>query len=214
MGQKEATMPEPEEDDIGGDLDQGDLDDLGELGDAEEDEDGADNGSAGASGAPWKAPSKSEWDRLQRRIKRLTKPATADVDKELQRRLGGKPPKGKDAEEDEDGPNVEAEHWRGVAIQNAASAQITAAGFSGTARQAARLARLIDTAQVAVGRDGSVDLEDEIEELKEEYPQLFQAASGRRVVPKVRRQDGSGDAPKKSPTQRTSEALMRGAGYL
>jgi hypothetical protein len=211
MGQKEAVMPE-EDEDQGGDLDQGELDDLGELGDPEDegDEEGTGNGSPGASGA-WKAPSKSEWDRLQRRIKRLTKPATADVDKELQRQLGGKT-KGKESE-DEDGPNVEAEHWRGVAIQNAASAQITAAGFSGTAKQAARLARLIDTASVAVGRDGSVDLEDEIEELKEEYPQLFGAPTGRRAAPQVRRQDGREGAPKKTPTERTSDALLRSAGY-
>lgn len=163
----------------------------------------------------WKPPTKGEWDRLQRRMKKLTgKPKASDVDRKLAEQLRGKGKKPADDTDDDTRDDGEAERWRGIAIQNAASAQIAAAGFSGTARQAARLARLIDTSDIQPNRDGSFDLEDEIEDLKEEYPQLFarQSGAGGRV-PNVRTARNRGTGETKDPSQRTSDAMLKAAGY-
>jgi hypothetical protein len=204
-------MPDQDED-HSEDLGPEDLDDLGDLGggddEPEQDDEPDDDGE-------YKPPSKSEWNRTQRRIKKLLakdkaangKPV-ADVDRQLQRQIKGKA----DDDDADDAPDTsEADRWRGIAVQNAAASQIAAAGFTGTAKQAARLARLIDMDEVTPNRDGTFDLEDEIEELQEEYPQLFQAATGRRPAPSVRRADNRQAAPK-DPTRATSDALLASAG--
>jgi len=201
-------------DDDGQDIDPADLDDLGDLGDAEQDEDeGKDDGEQ-----EYTPPSKEDYDRLQRKIRRQEDRIT---------RLTGKGPKGKASatvddqlkkqldsgrEEPDEDDDSESKRWRGIAIQNAAASQIAAAGFSGTAKQAARLARLIDTSDLTADRDGSFDLEDEIEELKEEYPQLFAQSVGGRRAPRVRTAPVN-DTPPKDPSRQTSQAMMRQAGY-
>jgi hypothetical protein len=203
----------PDQDDIDEgqteDIDPADLDDLGDLDEPDTDEDESEDEDGKK---PYKPPSQSEWNRLQRRIKRLTKAKdkpVADVDRQLARQLGTK---GKAAADEDDEPDTsEADRWRGIAVQNAAASQIAAAGFTGTAKQAARLARLIDTGSIQPDRDGTFDLEDEIEELQEEYPQLFQAKDGRRPAPRVRRADNRQAAPK-DPTRATSDALLKEAG--
>lgn len=197
----------------GADLDQDDLEDLGELGG---DEDGDD------SEEEYTPPTKEAWDRLQRKIKRQEDRITglvgkgpkgkkvADVDRQLQDQIRGG--KGKaDEDEEDDGPDPETDRWRNTAITNAAAAQISAAGFTGTAKQAARLANLIDREGIAPDRNGYIDLEDEVEELKEEYPQLFSTGGDKRRAPSVRRGDPKG-TPKKDPTRATSDALLRQAG--
>jgi hypothetical protein len=211
----------PDQDEDVQDLSQDDLDDLGDLGGGDTDEDDESDedqdDAEGSDGKPYKPPSKSEWDRTQKRIKRLLdekkgrKGGGADIDRQLQRQISGKgKADDKDADEPED--TSEADRWRGIAVQNAAASQIAAAGFTGTAKQAARLAKLIDMDDVRPNRDGTFDLEDEIEELQEEYPQLFQAVgSGRRPAPNVRRADNRKAAPK-DPTQATSDALLASAG--
>src|SRR6188508_3479938 len=141
-------MPDQDEQDVdqSEDIDQADLEDLGDLEEPDEDDEPDEDGK------PYKPPSRSEWNRLQRRIKRLTKKAegsgpAADVDRQLQRQI-----RGKAADEDEPQDDGEAARWRDIAVQNAAASQIAAAGFTGTARQAARLARLIDMSDVKPGR--------------------------------------------------------------
>ena len=204
------TAPENE----GQDIDPADLDDLGELGD-EENEDAPE-------AKPYVAPSEGEYAKLQRRIQRQeerigrlvgakgkapAKGGTA-ADQALLAQVNGS--KDTDDEGSDDG---EAARWRGIAVQQAAASQLSAAGFSGTAKQAARLARLIDTADIAPGRDGSFDLEDEIDELKEEYPQLFSTGGGNRGrAPRVRTAPAS-DAPVKDPSRKASDAMLRQAGY-
>lgn len=200
---------EPQDDDLDTDPPEDDPDvDPDDNDDPDDDPDG--------DGKGWKPPTKGEWDRLQRRIKKLTNKGS-DVDRQLLDQLNGGRPKGgkpKDDDPDDDGgDDSEAARWRGIAIQNAASAQIAAAGFTGTAKQAARLARLIDTEGLRPNRDGSFDLEDEIEDLKDEYPQLFTRQSAGRV-PNVRTaRNRGGESETKDPTRKTSEAMMRAAGY-
>jgi len=180
--------------------------------DLEDDDSGneqdGDPDDSGQEEKPYKPPSKSEWDRLQRRIKKLTeakgKPA-ADVDRKLRDQISG----GKD---EEDEAPVDS-RWRDIAITNAAAAQISAAGFRGSAKQAARLANLIDRSGIEPDSHGAFDLEDEIEELREEYPQLFSAETGGRRAPRVRTGPSGEKTPAKDPTATTSAKMMRQAGY-
>jgi hypothetical protein len=183
------------------------------------DPDDIDPGDVDPDDEPYVAPTAEEWLKAQRKIERQEERITrlvgkgkgggADVDRQLARQIKGKL---SDLEDDEPADTAEADRWKGIAIQNAASAQIAAAGFSGTAAQAVKLARLLDMSEIEPNRDGAFDLEDEVQKLVEEYPQLFAKPQGRRS-PAVRRSDSDQTAPKKSPTDRTSEALMRQAGY-
>ena len=179
-----------------------------DLEDEARDEEHDDAEDDGQEEKPYKPPTKGEWDRLQRRIKKLTEAkgkAPADVDKKLREQISG----GK-ADEDEDPVDS---RWRDIAITNAAAAQISAAGFTGTAKQAARLANLIDRAGIEPDSHGAFDLEDEIEELKEEYPQLFTSAGDRPRNPRVRTAPSGDKTPAKDPTATTTAKMMRQAGY-
>lgn len=190
---EQAPENEIEPDDV-------DTDEPDEQDDAQDD--------SGQEEKPYKPPSKSEWDRLQRRIKKLTeakKPA-ADVDKKLREQLNG----GKDDDQDEAPADS---RWRDIAITNAAAAQISAAGFTGSAKQAARLANLIDRAGIEPDRHGTFDLEDEIEELKEEYPQLFAAPGDRARNPRVRTAPSGAKVPAADPTATTTAKMLKQAGY-
>lgn len=204
------------------DIDPADLDDLGELGDDNDREDEARDAEEDDKDDDYTPPSKDDWAKLQRKIKRQEERITRLVGSK------GKPPagggkvddklraqfKGQDTEEEPDEDDGEAARWRGIAVQNAAASQIAAAGFSGTAKQAARLARLIDTSSVTPDRNGSFDLEDEIDELREEYPQLFaQGGDGRRPAPRVRTAPSS-RTPRPDSTKSTSNKLLKSAGYL
>jgi hypothetical protein len=215
-------MPEPDDFDPA-DEDQDDLED-----DGQEDEDQEDDGD---EDKPYEAPDAETWAKVQRKIKRQEdritrllaerktggkpapkKTAASDPDAELLRQLRGlgnrKGAQDDDDEDQEDGPD-----WKGMAIKAAAASQLQAAGFSGTAKQAARLARLIDTSNLVPNRDGTFDLEDEVDELKDEFPELFGARTGRRPAPVVRRNDPRGGTPPKDPTRATDLALLKEAGY-
>lgn len=204
------TAPENE----GADLDPADLDDLGELGEGEE----ADESSGEDDYTP---PDKDTWAKLQRkiqrqeeRITRLTRGKAAPaksgtvVDQALLGQLG----QGKSDEADQ-GEDDQTSRWRGIAVQNAAAAEIKAAGFSGSAKDAVVLARLMDTSGLEPDRDGNFDLEDEVDALKERFPQLFaEPAGGRRPAPRVRTAP-EGKTPPVDPSRKMSDALLRGAGY-
>ena len=207
------TAPENE----GTDLDPADLDDLGELGEGEE----ADE-SAGED--DYTPPDKDTWAKLQRkiqrqeeRITRLTRGKAAPVkggtaaDQALLAQVNGGKGPASDDEQDEDD---QASRWRGIAVQNAAAAEIKAAGFSGSARDAVVLARLMNTSGLEPDRDGNFDLEDEVDALKERFPQLFAepGGNGRRPAPRVRTAP-EGKTPPVDPSRKMSDALLRGAGY-
>ncbi len=210
-------MPD-ENEDQGGDLSQEDMDDLGTL-DGNEDDD-PDEGGEDGDGKEYVAPSAEEWAKVQRKLKRqedrITKlvgkpPAKGrgkSPDQQLLEQVNGK------GDADEDDESGEATRWRTIAAQQSAATQLAAAGFSGTAKQAARLTRLLDLADAEPDRHGAFDFEDEIEELAEEYPSLFTASkgTGRPPAPRVRRADDR-RTPKKDATQATTDALLRGAGY-
>lgn len=174
--------------------------------DLESDDSGNEQDDEGTEGEkPYKPPTKGEWDRLQRRIAKLTKPA-ADVDKKMREQIAGK------AEGQDEGPSEDSSRWRDMAIQASAAAQISAAGFSGTAKQAARLARLIDTQGLEPDGHGAFDLEDEIADLRDEYPQLF-STPGEKRNPRVRTAPSGDRTPVKDPTAVTSARMLKQAGY-
>ena len=208
------STADPEDVDL--DPDDPDLDDLGDLGDGDED----DPKDKAPAGKPMPT-SQEEWDKVQRKLKRQEDRITALVGKgpkgkpvaDVDRQLAAQLRKGKADPDDEPEDDGEAERWKGIAIQNAAASQIAAAGFTGTAKQAARLARLIDTSRVVPGSDGTFDLEDEVDDLVDQYPQLFAPAGQRRPVPRVRRADSKDSAPAKDASLRTSERMLKEAGY-
>lgn len=206
-----------------GDINPEDMDDLGDLDNPDDgDEDDLDDGDedAGKEGddKEWKPPTKAQWERAQRRLKTYAaekRKGGAEVDRKLAAQIRGKD----DKEGDDDGAAAEeAQRWRRAAAQQSAAASLTAAGFNGTARQAARLTRLLDLDGAEPDRDGVFDWEDDVEELKEEYPELFGARGSRRNegagrLPKVRTAPTRDSATPDDPTQRTSDALLRAAGF-
>ena len=220
-----------DDDDNAGDIDQEDLDELGDLGDGDEDtdEDDSDEGDAdddkGKDGKPWKPPSRSEWERAQRRLRKYadekrgkTSKGTADVDRKLRAQLNGG--KGKDdAGDDDDSPGQEeAARWRLTAARQSAATALSAAGFSGSAKQAARLTRLLDLEDAEPDSDGVFDFEDDVEDLKEEYPELFGGKGARRNEQRAGRGRPGRTAPTRkdapeSATDKTTRELLRSAGF-
>lgn len=211
-------------DDDAGDLDQDDLDDLGDLGDdddgpddeADEGNEGDDTPGKGKADKDWKPPTRAEWERAQRRLKRYSaeRRGGSDPDRKLLDQLNGKG--GKDDDEDGNEDRAEAARWRTAAARGQAAAQLSAAGFNGSAKQAARLTRLIDLEGAKPDRDGQFDFEDDIEDLKDDYPELFGAKGSRR---NERQTPDRGPGPnrerqrRQDPTQRTTAALLKEAGF-
>lgn len=204
------------DDDGSGDIAPEDMEDLGELGDGDDEGDGPDGDEDGeGKDKPWKPPTKSQWERAQRRLKRYADERRAgkggaDVDHKLRDQLRG----GKDGEDGEgkDGA-AEAAVWRSRAAAADASAQLTAAGFSGSAAQARRLTRLIDLDGAKPDRDGRFDFTDDIEDLKEDYPELFGGRGTRRNERRQHTAPNRTEPTKKSATDRTSDRLLKEAGY-
>lgn len=208
-------------DDGAGDLDQDDMDDLGELGEGDEDQD--DEGDEGGKGKDdakdWKPPTKSQWDRAQRRLKKYAEAQRgagkdgADVDRKLRDQLtGGKGDEDDDAED----ARAEAARWRLTAARQSAAAQLSAAGFNGTAAQSARLTRLLDLESAKPDKHGVFDFEDDVEDLKDEYPELFGAKGARRNEGGASRRPNTTPVrgqERKSATDRTTAALLKAGGY-
>lgn len=99
----------------------------------------------------------------------------------------------------------------GRLVRQAALTELTGAGLS--REQAKKAVNLLDLSDVTVDEDGDVDLGDQIDGLKEDFPELF-AGKGRSSTPPVRRagQDGRRDNGK-NVDQKFADRLMRSAGY-
>ncbi|GAA3230726.1 hypothetical protein GCM10017691_23940 [Pseudonocardia petroleophila] len=148
-------------------------------------------------------PSRDEWTRLANAAK-VRKKERDDARRELASL------KKKDVEEEK--PD-EAAKWRETAARASAATALQGAGFSGSAKQARRLTRLLDLAATEPDDMGDFDFEDEIEELKSEFPQLFSekkpsAASTRR--PTTADRGGNSDGPSRD---MTTERMLKMAGY-
>jgi hypothetical protein len=187
----------------------------------DDDGDDEDEDDSGDGGKPWTPPTQEEYERLQRTAQRR-KEERLQARRELaELKKARTAPKKKESEDDDSGRDdeaakeaaKEADRWRAVAVKQAAAASLSAAGFTGTAKQAARLTKLMDLDDAEPGRDGSFDFEEEVEELKEEFPHLFEDPRTGRRTPKVRTASGRGDGSKPDPVKRTSDRLLKSAGY-
>lgn len=144
------------------DLDNDDLDAV-ETDEVEETEDKADEEQDDANGSEEKEPN---LDDLPKPVQDLVRKKVKEV-RELRRqvkRLSEKP--------SEDAASVEEVEtkWKSRFVTVAATAALTAAG----GKNPAKLLRLLDTSDLEVDDDGDVDgLEDQIDELKGEFPELF-----------------------------------------
>lgn len=206
----------------GGQLDDGgpdeDLDD-------DPDDDGDDDGEGGDDNGAWTPPTREAWDKAQRinaARKEERNAARARV-RELEAQLRGKGEgDGEGGGKQQDDAAAE-ERWRMSAARNSAASQLTAAGFSGTAKQAKRLTRLLDLSNAEPDADGDFDFEDEIDDLRTEYPALFgggddDGGGGGARRPGARRPttaDRGRKTPRdagEDPTSRTSDRLLRSAG--
>lgn len=201
--------------------------DLDEDLDDDEDGDGGDGGGGNDDdddNAAWKPPTREVWERTQRinaARKQERNDARARVRAlEAQLRGGKGDGDGEGAGKQQDGDAAAEEKWRTSAARNSAATQLQAAGFSGTAKQAKRLTRLLDLANAEPDADGDFDFEDEIDDLRTEYPQLFGSTSSddetrrppaRRPTTADRGRRTPRDADQ-DPTTRTSDRLLRSAG--
>ena len=182
------------------------------------DDDGDDEDDDDSGGKPWTPPTQEEYERLQRTAQRR-KEERLQARRELADLKKAKPAPKKKESEDDDSDRVDSEaakeagKWRAVAVKQAAAASLSAAGFTGTAKQAARLTKLMDLEDSEPGRDGSFDFEDDVEELREEFPHLFEDPRNGKRTPKVRTATGRGEGSKPDPVKRTSDRLLRSAGY-
>jgi hypothetical protein len=209
-----------------GELDEGQegLDDLGDLGDgggADEDDlddeldEADDDGKDANPPADTPAPTAEDYAKLKRKAQRQEERITRLLKaqgKTVKRNAAG------DVEDDKDTPATSAPDLDTRVKRQAGIAALTDAGMS---RAAAKTAvKLLDLAGLEVDEDGEVDdaeLEELVEELKEQFPGMFAktgngAATGSRL-PKVRTAPTRKSAVPDDPTDRTTRALLRSAGF-
>lgn len=154
------------------------------------------------------APEKEEWERTTASLAKI-KAERTKLRKELAEARAGKPkPDEKPDEKDEPKEDPEL-RVKKVAVTSAL------VGIGLTKTQARRAARLVDMSDVEVDEDGDAELDDVIADLKSEFPGLFPEGGRAGSGPRPRTSGGrSRDAgEKKSADERTSEAMLKGAGF-
>lgn len=152
----------------------------------------------------WSPPSKEEWEKLSK-MASIRKKERDDARRDLA--------KARDAASDEDKKPDEAAKWRDTAARASAATALQAAGYSGSVKQARLLTRLLDFADVEPDEHGDFDFEEQIDDLKESFPVLFQAKERRTPSqrPSTADKGGNGDTPGRD---KTSERMLRAAGYI
>lgn len=224
--------PEQDNDDTGTDETGEDRDEQRDDVD-EPDDDDTDEGKDDA--AEYKAPTREEWEKVQRTLARAKSERTkarAERDEARAALAAGKPPAAAKPKTDQDAGDDDGtddgkddgkpddSRWRLSAARSSAAVQLSSAGFPGTAKQAKRLTVLLDLAGAEPDDDGDFDFEEAIDELKDEYPQLFagkqqqeETAPTRRPRPTTAdRGRGTDRDATSDPSKRTSAALARMAG--
>lgn len=186
-----------DDDDDDDDLDDDTIVDPGDNDDADDDDDDDDDKDA------YVPPTKEEWEKTQAALKKAN-------DEAKRRRLALKEAQAAGGKDDDADDKVEKKvaeveaKWKPRVINSAASAALLEAG----AEKPERLLKLIDHDDLDVADDGSVDgLDDEVDRLKEEYPELFKRTrSGGKVETGGR---GGGKPKPKSATERQAAAILR-----
>jgi hypothetical protein len=176
-----------------------DLDDLGELGDEPQDDDEDpeldDDGNPVVKGE-YKPPTQAEFERMQRRLKKFA----------AERKSKATETARKPAEDD--APAEPADDTR--LVRAAGIAALVGAGL--TKDQAKSAVRLMDLRGITVDEDGDADLEDEVDELKERFPGLFERTVAYRRPPAARRTPEK-RTPEEDATKRTDKKILRAAGF-
>lgn len=180
-----------DDDGTGLDTSSGDVDDSDDSDESEEDE--------------WTPPSREDWEKVQAALKK----AQAEAKR---RRLANKAKEGADIPEGAEAVEkavAEAEgKWKTKVIRAEARGALASAGVDSAKLNKAL--RLLDMDEIDVDEDDEVHgLEDQIDELREEFPELFapkhDAASHGRRVPRA---NGAG---KTAPPKPKSSADLLGA---
>jgi hypothetical protein len=146
-------------------------------------DEGTDQETTDEQAEEWKPPSKEDWEKIQA----ATAKARKDRDK-YRTDLNSlrKAVKSADGEEGTKtaADTAESDKWRGVAVKKAATVALKEAGFNGDAKALKRLIATIDLSQVEPDSDGDIDIDEQIDDLKDELPALF-GAKPRPGAPRV-----------------------------
>ena len=198
----------------GGDGDDDDGDegtiDTGAGGDGDGGDEGDEGDDDGKGGKAYKAPTETEWRRTQAA---LTK-ANADAKRHrLKARELAKPA---DDDAKAEAARVEAEkRYKPAAVRSAAKAAFLEAGLNDASpERVKKLLRMVDLDDVDVDGDGDVTgLDEQIESVKDDYPELFRPAEQPRKratkLDAANRQTGGTDRPS-STGEKIAAALFAG----
>jgi hypothetical protein len=157
------------------------------------------------------------------KLKRASKRAAAEAKKWREIAQGKRK-----ADDDTDAPKDEGPDFRTAALVSTGVTALTAAGYSGTPSRAQRLIELADLRGIEPDSRGlfsSDDFGDVVDEIREEFPELFRseddddAASNRRQSPRGVNRRSSGTTSnaaggkKLSGDERFANMLLGSAGY-
>lgn len=164
-------------------------DDVGEDSDDVDDDDADDDDADDDAEAEWKPPTKDEWETHQAALARANKQAKDRRlrIKELERNGGKEPDETVVAAKAEE---IAASTWKPLVVRGHAASALTEAGLIG---KPDRLLKLIDMDEIDVDpEDGTLDgLDEQVAELKKDYPHLFRKKGSNRIDAADRGERGS-----------------------
>lgn len=210
----------PDDDTSGTDADgSGDVDGSGA--------DGGDDGGGGSDGDSYSPPTREQWDKVQAALARANAEARQHrlLTRKLRDEQAAERRKGESEHEAElrearekAAGEVEARYKpllvRGAAARVLVEAGAVLADAAGKPLPGRldKLLRLLDLGQLEVGDDGSVSgLDDQVKELKEGFPEFFEARGPTKARPKADAADRKPEAPKgKSSAERLAASWSGG----
>jgi hypothetical protein len=172
---------------------------LGDDGDDESDDDG-DEGEDDS----WEPPTKAEFEAMQAKLKKAN--AEAKRHRLAAKQTGAKAETDVEKAVEAARGEVEAK-YKPLVVRTAAKAALAEAGLIG---KPDRLLKLLDMDAIDIDDEGDIDgLEDQIKELRADYPDLFQKRTRAGRVNGADRQGSSGER-KLSSAERIAQMALRG----
>lgn len=181
------------------------IDDLDQ--DVTEVDTGAEDEAEGQDDTDWTPPSKQDWANLKEALSKARKDARA-----AKRAAGEAPKADPDAKKPEDIEREAAQkvesRYKPIVVRQAARAAFAEAGLRNPETSLPRVLKLLELDEVDVSEDGDVDgLDEQIAEIKNEWPELFV----QRRAPRVDGADqGSSGGRQKSSAEKITAAFMAG----
>jgi hypothetical protein len=174
-----------------------------EINDSEESEEEVE----GTEQEEFTPPTKDEWIKTQDALKKANEQAKKY--RLAAKNAGKKTDESSDGDVDAKAEAKASEVWKPRLIKTAAKLAFAEAG----AKNPARLIKMLDVNDLEVDDDGDVDgLEDQIDSLKDEFPELFNQPAEERPRKRPGRVDagtgGGSNTTKKSATERQAEGLF------